>query len=71
MSALHHGYCMFAVHHEKSLFDYFGNLESGKINNNCLLFWKSLEKVLNFGSKNLHEPLVEFFDDSWSVNFYQ
>ena len=31
----------------------FGNLKSGKIN---YCFGKSLEKVLNFGSKNLYEP---------------
>ena len=59
-SALHHGYCTFAVHHEKSLvlaffkvsIDYlFGNLESEKI---IYCLGKSLEKVLNFGSKNLY-----------------
>ena len=61
-ASLHHGYCTFAVHHEKSLvlaffkvsIDYlFGNLESEKI---IYCFGKSLEKVLNFGSKNLYQP---------------
>ena len=60
MSALHHGYCTFAVHHEKSLVlaffkvsidDLFDNIESEKI---IYCFGKSLEKVLNFGSKNLY-----------------
>ena len=55
MSALHHGYCTFAVHHEKSLvlaffkvsIDYlFGNLESEKINK--LLFWEKSGKSLEF-----------------------
>ena len=62
VSALHHGYCTFALHHEKSLVlaffkvsidDLFGNLESEKIG--CCL-GKSLEKVWNFGSKNLYQP---------------
>ena len=55
MSALHHVYCTFAVHHEKSLvlaffkvsIDYlFGNLESEKINK--LLFWEKSGKSLEF-----------------------
>ena len=36
-----------------SIDDLFDNLESGKINS-C--FGKILEKVLNFGFKNLYEP---------------
>ena len=55
MSALHHGYCTFAVHCKKSLvlaffkvsIDYlFGNLESEKINK--LLFWEKSGKSLEF-----------------------
>ena len=64
MYALHRGYCMCKVQYEKGLFPaffkvsidhLFVNLESGKIKN-C--FGKSLEKVLNFGSKNLYEPRI-------------
>ena len=59
--------CTFAVHHGKSFVPSFfegfywsptdevDNLESGK-RNYC--FGKSLEKVLNFGSKILYEPCL-------------
>ena len=51
----------FAVHYEKrfvpallwSIDHLFDNVESGKKN---IVLEKSLEKVLNFGSKNLYEP---------------
>ena len=39
--------------HQVSIDHLFDNLESGK-RKHC--FGKSLEKVLNFGSKNLYEP---------------
>ena len=54
--------CMFAVHHWKGFVSgffkvyidhLFDNLASGK-RNYC--FGKSLEKLLNSGSKNLYEP---------------
>ena len=63
MSALHRGYRTFAVHHQKSLIPVFSidhifvNLESGKMK---YCFGKRLEKVLNFGSKNLYEPCTPF-----------
>ena len=49
---------MFAVPLEKNFFYtffkvFFDNLESGK---RIIVLEKSLEKVLNFGSKNLYEP---------------
>jgi len=49
------------VHHERSLVpsvflrSLFDNLEFGK---RSYCFGKSLEKVLNFGSKNLYEPCI-------------
>ena len=59
VSALHHDYCLqcitkkaLALAFFKVSIDYlFGNLESEKI---IYCFGKSLEKVLNFGSKNLY-----------------
>ena len=55
-ASLHHGYCTFAVHHEKSLVlaffkvsidNYlFGNLESE--NNYKLLIWEKSGKSLEF-----------------------
>ena len=57
---------MLVVHHEKrfvpaffkvSINHLFDNLECGKIN---YCFGKSLEKVLNFGSKNLYQPCLQF-----------
>ena len=65
MSALHRGYRTFAVHHEKSLVPAFSKvsidylfvfLVSEKKKVYC--FRKSLEKVVNFGSKNLYEPCL-------------
>ena len=62
MYALHCGYHTFVMQHEKNLVPVFFkvsidhlfvNLESGKIE---YCFGKSLEKILNFGSKNLYEP---------------
>ena len=49
---------MFAVPLEKNFFYtffkvFFDNLESGK---RIIVLEKSLKKVLNFGSKNLHKP---------------
>ena len=49
---------MFAVPLEKNFVHtffkvFFDNLESGK---RIIVLEKSLEKVLNFGSKNLYEP---------------
>ena len=64
MSALHRGYRTFAVRHEKSLVPAFFKvsidhlfvfLVSGK---KVYCFRKSLEKVVNFGSKNLYEPCL-------------
>ena len=57
--------CSFVAHHEKSFVpsfffisidQLFDNLESVK---RRYCFGKSLEKVLNFGSKNLYEPFGE------------
>ena len=59
---------MFEVHLEKrlvptffkvSIDHLFGNLESEKIYL-VYCFGKSLEKVLNFGSKNLYEPCIKW-----------
>ena len=64
MSALHRGYRTFAVHHEKAWFLRFSrSLLNTYLFSLCLekkvyCFRKSLEKVVNFGSKNLYEPCL-------------
>ena len=45
------------------IYPLFDNLESGKINS-C--FGKSLEKVLNFGSKNLYESCIMYSPQGFS-----
>ena len=60
---------MFAVHHERSLVpsvflrSLFDNLESGK---RSYCFGKSLEKVLNFASKNLYKPCIIYSPQGFS-----
>ena len=47
----------------------FGNLESRKIK---YYFWKTLEKVLNFGSKNLYmcRPWLQNVEIRWSGDVF-
>ena len=53
MFVAHHGKSFVPAFFKVSIDDLFDNFESGK-RNSC--FGKSLEKVLNFGFKNLYEP---------------
>ena len=64
MSALHRGYRTFAVRHENAWFLRFSrSLLNAYLFSLCLekkvyCFKKSLEKVVNFGSKNPYEPCL-------------
>ena len=62
MSALHRGYRTFAVRHEKSLVPAFFKVSIDHLfvflEKKVYCFRKSLEKVVNFGSKNLYEPCL-------------
>ena len=62
MSALNHGYCTFAAHHENSLVPgvfmslLINYLITLSVKKEIIVLEKSLEKVLNFGSKICTNP---------------